>query len=140
MVIADIPGLQKGFENICLLLGYIITADGKVETRETQLLNDFIRLNGLGNDLKNEVMKIIANDENRIPLHLIISQLSMASTMILEQAIIAGLVIGYGDGDLDDTEEAVLEQLMKKSNFDTATYQVIKKVVAENPTFPANKN
>lgn len=117
---------QLWLEQICYLLGYIIIADGTIDIQETVLLNDFINANSLGGETKDELIKIFSNTRDKINLDDIIVRLSQAPDFIVEQALIASLLIAYGDGDLDEKEEKIIMRLALAAHFDLFKYEQIK--------------
>jgi tellurite resistance protein len=117
---------QQWLEQICYLLGHIIVADGKIDVQETVLLNDFINANSLGAETKDELLKIFSNNNDKINLDDVILKLCQAPTSIVEQALIAALLIAYGDGGLDEKEEKIIMRLALGAHFDLVKYEKIK--------------
>ncbi|MCS6905062.1 MAG: hypothetical protein RML72_03735 [Bacteroidia bacterium] len=121
---------QEGLEYICYFLGYIIIADGKIAMQETLLINEFIDANGLGIEIKEELVKILASNSSKISLDEVVLKLSQLPVFIIEQALIAGLLIGYGDGELDEKEEEILLRLVLATRFDKFKYEKLKESAA----------
>jgi tellurite resistance protein len=117
---------QQWLEQICYLLGHVIIADGKIDVQETVLLNDFIGANSLGVETKEELLKIFSNNKDKISLDDVILRLAKAPPFIVEQALIAALLIAYGDGDLDEKEEKIIMRLALTTHFDLLKYEKIK--------------
>jgi tellurite resistance protein len=127
--------LQKeGFESICLFLGHIIIADGNVDVQESILLNTFITINGLAPTLKNELFKIFTHDKEQITLGEVLERLQKHSPEVQEQALIAGLIMAYGDGDYHEKEDHIFKEFLQATNFDSIRFETLKASVSIQPS------
>jgi tellurite resistance protein len=132
--------LQKeGFESICLFLGHIIIADGNVDIQESILLNTFITINGLDPRLKNELFKIFTQDKEQITLDAVLERLQKHSPEVQEQALIAGLIMAYGDGDYHEKEDRIFKEFLQATNFDSARFEILKASASNQPSITSSK-
>jgi tellurite resistance protein len=127
--------LQKeGFESICLFLGHIIIADGNVDVQESMLLNTFVTINGLNPNLKKELFKIFTRDNEQITLEAVLERLQKHSPEVQEQALIAGLIMAYGDGDYHEKEDRIFKEFLQVTNFDSIRFEILKASVSIQPS------
>lgn len=118
-------------ENICLLLAHIVMADGVVDEKERLLIQDFIAVNALGHLFKNELNKIFEHAEDRITLDETFRRLKNAAASNQEQAVIAGLLIAYGDGEYHASEERILQNFIQYVGFDRQRYEQYRYIAAK---------
>lgn len=116
------------FENICLFLAHIIIADGEVDIKETLLLNDFISINSLDPLLKDEIFRIVSRDQNHITLADILERLRISDQYTQEQALIAALIMAYGDGEYHPREEEIIARFLDITDFNPERYRELRAV------------
>ncbi|MCS6904020.1 MAG: TerB family tellurite resistance protein [Bacteroidia bacterium] len=129
---------KDALEIICLFLGYIMVADGNVDIQESIILNTFITVNGLDPSLKNELIKIFTHDKDRVALITVLEKLREHPTEVQEQALIAGLIMAYGDGDYHEQEDNIFKLFLEITNFDSSRFATLRASVSVQPSIKVN--
>lgn len=114
--------MNKELEYATLFLTYICVADENIHQNEIDVIKNFITDNNIALNIENDIMKILMDKTDKLPLNEIITQLGNIESQFIKDIITVSLVLSASDGHIDQREEDIILKLVKKSNVEQKEY------------------
>lgn len=111
---------------IARFLGHLITADGAIHSGELAALEELLRDDVVAGTARDELNRIIADAEDKVPSPVVLQHLAEADAATQEQALVAALAITYSDGFLDPYEERIIEAFLTQTGFSRERYLALR--------------
>lgn len=119
---------------------YIAIADNRLYDREWYRIENTIKERGFSDEVRNNVLNIVLDRPEKIPMDQILISLMEKSTDIRNAALRLGLEIAYSDGSFGEKESVLFQSIRTRLRIERNTYNILCNEAKSAVTLGRNEN